>query len=277
MAAKSLSGIRIIRTVTGMNVLPGLIDSHFHLSEIEKREVPAVDVCSSLVEHAFAGGLNISLEYSDLVEKQSLLAHFPMLRTGYGLGPWAAQGDEPIDHLLSRLEKELSEYPADGIGEAGLDYYWNYGSAERQTELFEGQIRLASQLSRPIIIHSRDADEDMKAILKNTAFPASGIIHCFSADRDFARTALDAGLHISFAGPVTYKKNSELREVAAFVPSDRILVETDAPYLAPQAMRGKTNLPLYVSYVVQEIARVRAVGQEQLIGQIADNFNSLFP
>lgn len=260
-----------------MNVLPGLIDSHFHLSEIEKRDVAAIDVCSSLVEHSFAGGLNISLEYSDLVEKQSLLTHFPMVRTGYGLGPWAAQGEEPVDLLLTRLEQELNEYPVDGIGEAGLDYYWNYGTAERQKELFEGQIQLASRLARPIIIHSRDADEDMKTILNHSTFPASGIIHCFSADRDFARTALDAGLYISFAGPVTYKKNSELREVAAFVPSDRILVETDAPYLAPRAMRGKTNLPLYVSYVVEEIARVRAIGQEQLIEQIADNFNSLFP
>ncbi len=274
---KSLPEFRIIRTVTGMKILPGLIDSHFHLSELEKRDVSAMEVCSSLVEHSFAGGLNISLEYGDLTERQSLLAQFPMIRTGYGLGPWAAEGEEPVDLLLSRLERELSEYPVDGIGEAGLDYYWNYGTVRRQRGLFEGQIRLASRLSRPVIIHSRDADADMKAILKSNSFPASGIIHCFSADRDFARTALDAGLYISFAGPVTYKKNSELREVATYVPSDRLLVETDAPYLAPQAMRGKTNLPLYVSYVVQEIARVRDSEQGRLIEQIAGNFNTLFP
>ena len=260
-----------------MNILPGLIDSHFHLSELEKREVSAVDVCSSLVEHSFSGGLNISLDYEDLMEKQSLAAQFPIIRTGYGLGPWAAEGETSVELLLSRLEQELGEYPVDGIGEAGLDYYWNYGTVRRQKELFEGQIRLASRLSRPIIIHSRDADEDMKAILKSTPFPASGIIHCFSADRDFARAALDAGLYLSFAGPVTYRKNGELREVAAFTPPDRLLVETDAPYLAPQAKRGKTNLPLYVSYVVQEIARVRDTEQERLIEQIAGNFNTLFP
>ncbi len=257
-----------------MDILPSLTDSHFHLSELEKRGVSAVEVCESL--DGFAAGMNISLDYQDLADKSDLLSNYPFIKVGYGIGPWGAQGEEAVPDMLSRLEREVGTYPVDAIGEAGLDYYWNYGTKERQTELFEGQIDLASRLSKPIIIHSRDADEDMKNVLKRKSFSSSGIIHCFSGDLDFARTALDAGLYISFAGPLTYKRNDVLREVAAYVPADRILSETDAPYLAPQKKRGKTNLPAYVSFVVEEMARVRNASPEVITSLIADNFNRLF-
>ncbi len=259
-----------------MDILPGLIDSHFHLSEIEKKDISAREVCDSLTEHSFAGGVNISLDYADLVEKKALLDLYPSILSGYGIGPWGAQGEENIEHMLSRLEEEIQGCPVDAIGEAGLDFYWSYGTPERQKALFSGQIELASRLSKPVIIHSREADNEMKEMLRSNSFPSSGIIHCFSSDRDFAKTALDAGLYISFAGPLTYKRNEILREVAAYLPSDRILSETDAPYLAPQKKRGKTNLPLYVSYVVEELARVRKSSAEDMARQIRMNFARLF-
>ncbi len=259
-----------------MNIPEGLIDSHFHLSELEKRGEISHDICESLAEHRFAGGLNISLDFEDLVNRRALLAPYPFIHTGYGAGPWGAEGDEPIERILCRLEEEMKQAPVDAVGEIGLDYYWNYGTPSRQEELFTGQIDLASRLAKPVIIHSRESDEEMKKVLRTHRFPHSGIIHCFSSDIEFARTALEAGLYISFAGPVTYRQNNTLREVAAFVPADRILCETDAPYLAPQKKRGKTNFPLYVSYVYEEIARVRRIGMEELIETVGSNFSALF-
>lgn len=158
-----------------------------------------------------------------------------------------------------------------GIGEIGLDYYWNKENKKEQIEFFEKQIAVAKKYSLPVIVHSRDAFDDMYAVLKNAQME-KGILHCFSGDAGKARLFLDLGYYISFAGNVTYKKAADLHASAAFVPADRLFLETDCPYLSPQAVRGQKNHPANVVYTYEHVAALRGMTVEQLCAQCEDNF-----
>ncbi len=172
-----------------------------------------------------------------------------------------------------------------GIGETGLDYYRLNGRSVAdmawQRERFRVHIRAARQLQKPLVIHTRSASADTLAILKEegedgTAGAAGGVFHCFTETMDVARAALDLGFYISFSGIVTFKTAQDIRDVAAFVPADRMLIETDSPYLAPVPHRGKTNNPSYVPHVAQQLALVRHCSVEDVARQTSDNFDRLF-
>lgn len=163
------------------------------------------------------------------------------------------------------------------IGETGLDYYRLAGDLEWQRERFRAHIRAARECGKPLIIHTRSAAADTLRILKEEgADAAGGIFHCFTESVEVARQALDLGFHISFSGIVTFKNAVELKEVAKSVPLDRLLVETDAPYLAPVPYRGKPNQPAYVRYVAEEVARLRSMSLDALIEATTRNFFNLF-
>ena len=171
------------------------------------------------------------------------------------------------------------------IGETGLDYYRLHGRSiadmEWQRERFRVHIRAARQLRRPLVIHTRSASDDTLALLREegetgAAGSAGGVFHCFTETMAVARAALDLGFYISFSGILTFKTAADLREVAAMMPLDRILIETDSPYLAPVPYRGKTNNPSYVPYVAMQLASVRNVGVEVIAKASSENFSRLF-
>jgi TatD DNase family protein len=207
---------------------------------------------------------------------------------------WASAGVHPDNEGVTEpsLEKllELAARPrVVAIGETGLDYYQmeerkggrGIADLEWQRERFRTHIRAARQCGKPLVIHTRAASEDTIAILKEegedgSAGSAGGVFHCFTETAEVARAALDLGFHISFSGILTFKKASDLREVAAFVPLDRLLIETDSPYLAPVPYRGKTNNPSYVPYVAAELAQLRGLPVEEIGALTSRNFDALF-
>lgn len=162
-----------------------------------------------------------------------------------------------------------------GIGETGLDYYWCKGDLSWQHQRFADHIQAANESGLPVIVHTRDAAEDTLRILKE-CHTNSGVIHCFSEDVAFAKAALDLGLYISFSGIVTFKNAPLIQEAAKYVPADRILVETDAPFLAPVPKRGKQNEPSYVRYTAEFVANLRGESLETLAQNTSDNFYRLF-
>ena len=162
-----------------------------------------------------------------------------------------------------------------GIGETGLDYYWCKGGLAWQHRRFAEHIQAANEGDLPVIVHTRDAAADTLAILKEGQ-TNSGVIHCFTEDTAFAKAALDLGLYISFSGIVTFKNAPQIQEAAKYVPADRMLVETDSPFLAPVPKRGKPNEPSYVRYTAEFVAKLRGEPVETLAAYTSDNFYRLF-
>ncbi len=252
----------------------GLIDSHFHLLALKQKGVDIPHLLEELSESHFYGGIDIGIRRDDLEERTLLLKDYPQIKIAAGIGPWGAQ--EALEGQLEAFKTLSDKGRLDALGEIGLDFHWNYGTPERQISLCKGQIEIANALKIPVIFHTREADEAMERLLKEVSLPHAGILHCFSSDWSLAKIALDKGLYISFAGPITYKRNDALRSVLAKVPLENLLLETDSPYLAPQKYRGRINTPLYISEIYQEAARVKEIPLEELIEAIKRNFKTLF-
>lgn len=173
----------------------------------------------------------------------------------------------------------LSRHPkAVAIGEAGLDYYRDNAPRDDQARGFRAHIAAARQTGLPLVIHTRDADEDTARILEEEMARGrfTAVLHCFTAGADLARRGVAIGLYVSFSGVLTFKNSDELRAIAAEVPLDRLLVETDAPYLAPEPMRGKKNEPAFVAHTAAALAKVKGVGLETIARETSDNFFRLF-
>jgi len=168
----------------------------------------------------------------------------------------------------------LKERTVLALGEIGLDYHYDFSPREVQREVFVAQLRLARDARKPVIIHTREAWDDTVAVLRQE-WSGSGIMHCFTGDEAQAREALDLGFHLSFGGVVTFNKAENVRQAAAIVPDDRLLVETDAPYLAPIPHRGKRNEPAFMVETVKRLAAVRGVEPEHIAGVTTDNFERL--
>jgi TatD DNase family protein len=185
-----------------------------------------------------------------------------------------APGAEPaLDWLL----RELDEPQVVAIGETGLDYHYEPDAAELQQRSFRLHLDAARVCGKPVIVHTRAARADTLALLADADLPQAGVLHCFTEDWAMARAALDMGYYISLSGIVTFRNADALREVARQVPPDRLLVETDSPYLAPVPYRGKPNLPQYVHEVAAFIAELRGVSFDTLAEQTTANFKRLFP
>lgn len=162
------------------------------------------------------------------------------------------------------------------VGETGLDYYWDYAPPEAQQEAFRWHIDLAKRIGKPLMIHDRDAHEDVLRILAEEGSPDTVIFHCFSGDEDVARRCVDAGYVLSFAGPVTFRNARELRQVAQFVPVEHILVETDAPFLTPHPFRGRANEPYCIAYTVRNLAELRGQDVAELAEAVTATAERVF-
>ena len=250
-----------------------LVDSHCHLDFPEL----AADVPGALAEmaaHGVSHALCISVTLDDFPKVRALAERYPNLYASVGSHP-----DYPDHPTVSAGELvDLAAHPrVVGIGETGLDYYRLTGDLDWQRERFRAHIRAARTCAKPLIIHTRSAAEDTLRIMREEgAGEAGGVMHCFTESWDVAQGALELGFHISFSGIVTFKNASALKEVAKRVPLDRLLVETDSPYLAPVPFRGKTNRPAWVRYVAEEIARLRGLTLDEVATATSANFFRLF-
>lgn len=196
---------------------------------------------------------------------------------------YAAVGWHPVDAIdykeshLEWLEELTKHEKVVALGEMGLDYYWDTSPKDIQADVFRKQIHLAKKVNMPIIIHNREATADIIKILQEeNAAEVGGIMHCYSATREELQACLEMNFYISLAGPVTFKNAKEVKEVAKVVPLDRLLIETDAPYLAPHPYRGKRNEPAYVKLVAEEIARLREMSLEDVSRITTENALKIF-
>jgi TatD DNase family protein len=218
--------------------------------------------------------VQISTEKDDMEWSESFALSHENIWYTLGIHPESEFGDDKITFLemmAARGTDPERKRKLLGIGEIGLDYYWNSENKAEQIDFFEKQIAVAAKYSLPIIVHSRDAFDDMYAVLKKAKLE-KGILHCFSGNAAQAKLFLDLGYYISFAGNVTYRKASNLHESAAYVPADRLFLETDCPYLSPQPVRGTKNHPAFVTYTYEHVASLRGADVEDMTRQISDNF-----
>lgn len=250
-----------------------LVDSHCHLDFPElAANLPALlaDMETNGVTRALCVG--VSLE--NFPRLLALVEAHDQLAASVGVHPDHEGGEEPTPERLV----DLARHPkVVALGETGLDYYRLKGDLEWQRERFRTHIRAARQAGKPLIIHTREAAADTLRVMKEEeARLVGGVMHCFTESWEVARGALDLGFYISFSGIVTFRNAVALKEVAKRVPMDRLLVETDAPYLAPVPHRGKINQPAYVRHVAEEIARLRGVDLETIASATSANYRNLF-
>ncbi len=253
------------------------IDSHCHLSD--DRLAPSVDAMIERMQQASVdAALVVSTTLPDVETVLDMTSHRASLFATVGVHPDQADAAEPSVEGLLALAASSPKVMA--IGETGLDYYWHKGdraSLAWQRQRFVTHIQAGIACQKPLVVHTRNASQDTIALLQSEqAHRCGGVIHCFTETWEVAKAALDLGFYISFSGIVTFKNATDLREVALKIPSDRILIETDAPYLAPMPHRGKTNEPAFVSHVGHFLAHLRGSTDEQFAHVTRSNFWSLF-
>jgi TatD DNase family protein len=252
--------------------LPGLVDSHCHL-DFPEFEGNLGEIREEMRANGVTHALCISVELPKFPEVLALAEAHDNFFASVGVHP-----DHEAEPVSSARLVELARHPrVVAIGETGLDYHRRSGDLEWQRERFRCHIRAARECGKPLVIHTRDAAEDtLKIMAEEGAGEVGGVMHCFTETREVAEAALALGFHISFSGIVTFKNAAALKEVARSVPLDRILVETDSPYLAPVPHRGKTNRPALVRHVAEEVARLRGVSLEVVAEATTGNFFRLF-
>ena len=253
-----------------------LVDSHCHLDRLDLGPFGGdLDgVIEAAAENDVASLLCVGINRDDIPAVLEIARRYPNISASVGVHPNEEEDALDEDELL-----RLSDAPdVVAIGETGLDYFRSEGDLEWQRSRFRTHIRAARRAGKPLIIHSREAREDTLRIMEEErADEAGGIMHCFVEDWETARRAIELGFHISFSGIITFNSARELREVAKQIPDDRLLVETDSPYLAPVPKRGKPNYPAYVLHVAERIAEERGVPLETLARQTTENYRRLFP
>ncbi|MBS2967254.1 TatD family hydrolase [Metabacillus sp. KIGAM252] len=251
-----------------------LFDTHAHLNAVQYEE----DL-EEVIDRAKAEGVEkivvVGFDTETITRAMELTNQYEFI--------YAAVGWHPVDAIDMKDEdlawiKELASHPkVVAIGEMGLDYHWDKSPKEVQKEVFRKQIALAKEVKLPIIIHNRDATADVVEILREEgAEEVGGIMHCFTGSAEVAKECMDMNFYISFGGPVTFKNAKKPKEVAAEIPLDRLLIETDCPYLTPHPFRGKRNEPGYVKYVAEQIAELRGMTFEEVALITTENAKKCF-
>ena len=254
-----------------------MIDSHCHLAD----EAFAADLDEAIARAQAAGVVEALCILASGDEAEAGRAHgvrerWPAVRFATGVHPHHAGGFAGRPEASVEVTRAHADaFQACGIGEIGLDYHYDFAPRDVQQVVFAAQLGLARERRLPVIIHTREATDDTFAILK-AAGDIQGVFHCFTGDSEMARRALDIGFYLSFAGIVTFPKAGDLRDAARTVPADRLLIETDSPYLAPVPHRGKRNEPAFVARVLESLATVRGEAPPDLEAQVTRNFVRLF-
>lgn len=251
-----------------------IVDSHCHLDRLDLSSFSndLAKVISTAKDLGVSHMLCVCIDMANFEAVHNIAQQFSNVYASVGVHPTEQEGEEPTVEQLIDLAKKNKVV---AIGETGLDYYHCKGDVSWQQMRFRTHIRAAKQANKPLIIHTRDAREDTILIMKEENV-GPGVFHCFTETWEMAKAGLDLGMYISFSGIVTFKNAQALKEVAKKVPLDRMLVETDAPYLTPAPFRGKANHPGLTRYVVEHIAELRKESFETICEATTENFQSLF-
>ena len=249
-----------------------LVDTHVHLNSKKfKDDLPQV------ISRAREAGVELMIvvgyDHETNIKAIELAEKYPFIYASVGFHPTDARHVKDSDYLI--LIEQLKHKKVVGVGECGLDFYWDKEHINKQIEVFKKQIELSIEYDKPLIIHMRDASEATFNVLSDFK-DLKGIMHCYSGSPEMAKEFLKLGLHISLGGPVTFKNGRVPKEVAKIVPIDKLLIETDAPYLSPHPFRGKTNEPARVKLVAEEIARLRDLPYKEVANKTAKNAYKLF-
>lgn len=256
------------------------IDSHCHLNHERGEDTPS-ELIARAKEAGVDGMLTICCEMAKEIDKLVGI-------TANNENVWCSIGTHPHDAGIETekiitademIARAMAEDKIIGVGECGLDYFYDYAPRDEQADMFRKQIHVGKETGLPIIIHTRDAEEDTMQILREEGAcdgKTKVLMHCFSSNETLARQSIDEGFYISFSGIVTFKKATELQDIVKFVPLDKILVETDAPFLAPTPHRGKTNEPAFVKHTGQFLADLHNITEKEMAQYTKDNFFTLF-
>jgi TatD DNase family protein len=252
-----------------------LFDSHCHLDYLA-RDGDLEDVIARARAAGVTTMITICTKLSEFDVVRTIAEGHADIYCSVGVHPHEAEVEGQDD--TRRLVAHAGHPKVVGIGETGLDYYYEHAPRQRQQDSFRAHISAARETGLPLIVHSRDADDDTADILREGRGqgPYSGVIHCFTAGPELARAALDLGLYISISGIVTFRKAEALRAVVRDIPLDRLLIETDAPYLAPEPKRGKRNEPAFVAHTAAAVAKIKEVSVNELADTTAANARRLF-
>jgi len=251
-----------------------LIDSHTHL-DMNDFEKDREDVLERAIQGGIVHIISIGIDMKSSTDALGLAHKYAYVSASVGVHPHNA--DDCTQSDLDKLAKMASAPEIVAWGEIGLDFFRRYSAPEAQSDVFKRQLGIAEDLNLPVIIHDREAHKEVYTIIKKMGKgERKGVIHCFSGNTDLAEAFIDLGYFISIPGTVTYKNASSIKDVAASIPLERILVETDSPFLAPVPKRGKRNEPFNVTFTAQEIARLRNISFEEIALQTSENARTLF-
>lgn len=268
---QSSSMISII-CLMNMTIYPRTADSHTHILEMEKKGINVREILKTCFNNGMSSILDAAVDEHNFERRLSFKEDFPGVFFSAGVHPSSISD---IEHQIAIIDEQLKNEHVVAVGETGLDFYWDTVAAEKQKEMFARHIHLSREHKLPLIVHNRLADKEVLELLKSEKADR-GVLHCFSSNYHFAKKFIDLGFYISFAGNITYKKSEEIRTAASKVPFDRILVETDAPYLSPQKFRGKINHPGNISQTINCIADLFNKGADETAYQTFRNYKELF-
>ncbi len=252
---------------------PMIFESHAHY-DAHQFDEDRDELLRSMQENGVGTIINVAASWKSIEEVPELAEKYPFIYAALGLHPDEV-GDLNEERFAILKEKCKSDKVV-AVGEIGLDYYWDNESHDVQKKWFIRQLDLARELDLPVIIHSRDAAEDTMFIMKEHAKGLRGVIHCFSGSKEMALEYVKMGFYIGVGGVVTFQNGKKLKEVVQTVPLERILLETDCPYLAPVPYRGKRNSSLYIPYIAEAIAELKGVAYEEVVAQTERNAKELF-
>jgi len=250
-----------------------IFDSHAHYDD-RQFDIDREELLKSLPESGVGTVVNVSASYESWERCVEMAAKYPYIYAAVGTHP------DEVGVLNEETFAEMKEWckkkKVVAIGEIGLDYYWDNQPHDVQKKWFIRQLELARELNLPVIIHSREAAADTMEIMKEHAKGLQGVIHCYSYSREHAEEYVKMGFYIGIGGVVTFKNAKKLKEVAAVIPLERILLETDCPYLAPVPYRGKRNQSSYIQYVAEEIAQIKGIDAEEVIAVTEENARKMY-
>ena len=251
--------------------MKNIFDSHAHYND-EQFDIDRDSLLASLPEAGITGIVNCGTDVKSSLDSIEMAEKYPFVYAACGYHPEAAA--EADDAKLAEIEKMLRHKKCVALGEIGLDYHYDFVPRDIQLEIFEKQLQIAVRNDIPVIVHDREAHADTMALLKK--YNPKGVLHCFSGSVETAKEVLSLGMYIGLGGAVTFKNAVKPVEVAAMIPLDRLLLETDCPYMSPVPKRGKRNQSDYIEYVAEKIAEIRNISARELLDVTAENAKRLF-
>lgn len=250
-----------------------MFDSHAHLDD-DRFDKDRQEAINRAWEAGLTGIVNVGADMESSARSIELAEACDTIFASVGMHPHDAKDMKEADYL--QLKRWAAHPKVVAIGEIGLDYHYDHSPRPVQQEVFVRQLDVARKMGKPVIIHEREAHADMLTLVKSAGQGLTGVFHCFSGSLETAREAIKLGFYISLAGPVTFSNSVKAKQVAAGVPLDRLLIETDSPYLTPHPLRGRRNEPAFVRHVAEEVARLREISIEEVTAATTANVKRLF-